>query len=226
MLKKLAACPRQNGLAKALRELGRIERTLSTLDWLEDPVLRRRSHGGLNKGKSHHSLKRAVFFNRLGGLRDRTFENQSYPASGLNLVAAAVILWNAVYVARAVDALRARDEIVPDDLLAHVAPLGWEHVGLTGVTLSQARTSSVRSAIRKPRPSNSPLSGQFRADSAMTPIGAAGHPSAGAKPQKRAISRAAQRPSSTKRGSSGAGRPQGGLASGSTGTAWGRPSTK
>jgi TnpA family transposase len=132
MLKKLAAYPRQNGLAKALRELGRIERTLFALDWLEDPALRRRSHGGLNKGESHHALKRAVFFNRLGELRDRTFENQSYRASGLNLVAAAVILWNAVYLARAVDALRARDEIVPDDLLAHVAPLGWEHVGLTG----------------------------------------------------------------------------------------------
>jgi hypothetical protein len=47
-------------------------------------------------------------------------------------VAAAVILWNAVYLARAVEALRTRNEIVPDDLLAHVAPLGWEHVGLTG----------------------------------------------------------------------------------------------
>jgi TnpA family transposase len=132
MLKKLAAYPRQNGLAKALRELGRIERTLFALDWLEDPALRRRSHGRLNKGESHHSLKRAVFFSRLGELRDRTFENQGYRASGLNLVAAAIILWNAVYLARAIDALRARSDVVPDDLLAHIAPLGWEHVGLTG----------------------------------------------------------------------------------------------
>jgi TnpA family transposase len=132
MLRKLAAYPRQNGLAKALRELGRIERTLFALDWLEDPALRRRSHGGLNKGESHHSLKRAVFFSRLGELRDRTFENQGYRASGLNLVAAAIVSWNAVYLGRAVDALRARGDVVPDDLLAHVAPLGWEHVGLTG----------------------------------------------------------------------------------------------
>lgn len=47
-------------------------------------------------------------------------------------MAAAIILWNAVYLARAVDALRGRGEAVPDELLAHVAPLGWEHVGLTG----------------------------------------------------------------------------------------------
>ena len=34
MLRKLGSYPRQNGLAVALRELGRIERTLFILDWL------------------------------------------------------------------------------------------------------------------------------------------------------------------------------------------------
>src|SRR5271169_3404395 len=42
--KKLSAYPRQNGLAKALREIGRIERTLFTLDWVKNPDLRRRAH--------------------------------------------------------------------------------------------------------------------------------------------------------------------------------------
>ena len=28
--------------------------------------------------------------------------------------------------------LRAQGATVPDDLLTHVAPLGWEHIGLTG----------------------------------------------------------------------------------------------
>lgn len=102
LLRRLAAYPRQNQLAKALREVGRIERTLATLDWLQDPELRRRSHAGLNKGEAEHALKRAVFFHRLGELRDRTFENQSHRASGLNLVVAALVLWNTVYLARAV----------------------------------------------------------------------------------------------------------------------------
>ncbi|HAG1883057.1 TPA: Tn3 family transposase [Salmonella enterica] len=42
MMKKLASYPKQNGLAKALREIGRIERTLFMLDWFRDPGLRRR----------------------------------------------------------------------------------------------------------------------------------------------------------------------------------------
>jgi TnpA family transposase len=72
MLKKIGAFPRQNALNKALREIGRIERSIFMADWLLDLELRRRSHGNLNKGESRHALARAVFFHRLGELRDRT----------------------------------------------------------------------------------------------------------------------------------------------------------
>ena len=59
ILRKLAAYPRQNGLALALRELGKLERTFFTLQWLQDPELRRRSHVGLNKGEQQNALRRA-----------------------------------------------------------------------------------------------------------------------------------------------------------------------
>jgi hypothetical protein len=49
------------------------------------------------------------------------------------LVTAAIALWNTtIYLGRAVDAVRRRGEIVPDALLAHLAPLGWQHINLTG----------------------------------------------------------------------------------------------
>ena len=132
ILRRLAAYPRQNALAKSLKEIGRLERTLFMLDWISDPALRRRTNAGLNKGEARNALARAVFFHRLGEIRDRTFENQRYRASGLNLAVAAIILWNTVYLGRAVDQLRSRGEIIPDELLAHVAPLGWEHIAFNG----------------------------------------------------------------------------------------------
>jgi len=52
LLKRLGAYPRQNGLALALREIGRIERTLFMLDWLELPGLRRQATVELNKGEA------------------------------------------------------------------------------------------------------------------------------------------------------------------------------
>jgi TnpA family transposase len=58
ILRKLAAYPRQNSLQRALREYGRLERTLFTLKWLRDPALRRRVTGGLNKGEARNALAR------------------------------------------------------------------------------------------------------------------------------------------------------------------------
>ena len=66
IMRQLASYPRQNGVAAALRELGRLERTLFTLDWINDPELRRATGQELNKGKSRNSLARAVFIHRLG----------------------------------------------------------------------------------------------------------------------------------------------------------------
>ena len=131
IMRQLASYPRQNGVATALRELGRLERTLFTLDWIEDPELRRTTGQELNKGEARNSLARAVFIHRLGEIRDRTYENQQHRASGLNLLVTAIILWNTRYLERAVATLR-QNEDVPDHLLAHLSPLGWEHVNLTG----------------------------------------------------------------------------------------------
>ena len=131
ILRKLGSYPRQNSLALALRELGRVERTLFTLEWLQSPELRRRVQVGLNKGEARNALARAVFFNRLGEIRDRSFENQRYRASGLNLVVASIALWNTVYLERAILALR-QQKVVDDALLKHLSPLGWEHINLTG----------------------------------------------------------------------------------------------
>ena len=126
ILRKLAAYPRQNGLALALRELG------NTLQWLQDPELRRRSSVSLNKGEQRNALRRPVFFNRLGEIRDRSYENQRHRVNGLNLLVAAIILWNTVYLQRAVDHLRSHGHDPAPSDLAHLSPLGWEHINLTG----------------------------------------------------------------------------------------------
>lgn len=133
ILRKLANYPRQNGLAKALREIGKIERTLFILDWYQDVELRRRVNANLNKGEARNSLARAVFFNRLGELRDRSYEDQMNRASGLSLLCAAIAMWNAVYLERAVEGLRALGEEVPEEYIAHLSPLEWEHITLTGI---------------------------------------------------------------------------------------------
>ena len=82
--------------------------------------------------EAKNALARAVFFNRLGELRDRSFEDQRYRASGLNLAVAAIIAWNTVYLERAVASLSEQKTEIRPELLARISPLGWEHIGLTG----------------------------------------------------------------------------------------------
>ena len=132
MLRRLGAYPRQNGLALALREVGRIERTLFTLDWLEDPALRRQATVELNKGEARNALARAVCFHRLGRVRDRSPEALQHRAGGMTLVTAAIVLWNTVHIARVIDAMCAEGETIPDDMLPFLSPLGWQHINLTG----------------------------------------------------------------------------------------------
>ena len=152
MLRKLGNYPRQNGLAIALRELGRIERTLFILDWLQSVELRRRVHAGLNKGEARNALARAVFFYRLGEIRDRSFEQQRYRASGLNLVTAAIVLWNTVYLERATNALRDHGMEVDKTLLQYLSPLGWEHINLTGDYLWRTGTKVGAGKFKPLRP--------------------------------------------------------------------------
>lgn len=133
ILKRLSASLKSSDLAKALRELGRIERTLFMVEWYSSPALRRRCQAGLNKGEAAHKLKRAVFFHERGEIRDRSFDSQAFRASGLNLVVSAIVHWNTVYLSRATAHLRQQGQIVPDDLLKHISPLSWEHINLTGI---------------------------------------------------------------------------------------------
>ncbi len=149
MLKKLAAYRRQNQLDLALQELGRIQRTLFMLDWLESSELRRRCHAGLNKSEQRHFLAQEICTFNQGRIAERDAEAQQFRASGLNLVIAAIVSWNSTYISDAVAHLRAR-ESVDDALLVHTTPLTWEHIGFSGDFLWERAAA----AASKRRPLN------------------------------------------------------------------------
>jgi len=132
LLRKFAAYPRQHELAVALREIGRVERTLFIVEWLLDADMQRRAQIGLNKGEAHHALKNALRIGRQGEIRDRTAEGQHFRMAGLNLLAAIIIYWNNKHLGQAVTNRRHAGLDCSPDLLAHISPLGWAHILLTG----------------------------------------------------------------------------------------------
>ena len=116
----------------ALREMGKREKTIFILDYISSEELRRKIQKGLNKGEAMNGLARAIFFGKQGELRERTIQNQLQRASALNLIINAINIWNSLYLQKAVDYRKSTDETFNEELLAHVSPLGWEHINMLG----------------------------------------------------------------------------------------------
>lgn len=128
---KLGSYSRQNSLATALREMGRIEKTIFILNYISDESLRRKIQRGLNKGEAMNGLARAIFFGKQGELRERTIQHQLQRASALNIIINAISIWNTLHLTKAVE-YQKQSGSINDELLHHMSPLGWEHINLLG----------------------------------------------------------------------------------------------
>ena len=94
--------------------------------------MQRRAKAGLHKGEAHRALKNVLRIGRQGEIRDRSSEGQHYRMAGLNLLAAIVIYWNTAHLDEAFRQRRHVGLRVEPELLAHISPLGWAHILLTG----------------------------------------------------------------------------------------------
>ncbi|MFK4291810.1 hypothetical protein ABH955_002959 [Bacillus sp. RC240] len=76
-------------------------------------------------------LARAIFFGKLGELREQTIQHQLQRASALNIIINAISIWNTLLLTKAVKYQR-RIGSFNEDLLHYMSSLGWEHINLLG----------------------------------------------------------------------------------------------
>ena len=119
-------------LARALQELGRVIKTLFLLNYLNDEAYRRRILTQLNRGEGRHRLARVVFYGQRGELRQRYREGQEDQLTALGLVVNAIIVWNTMYMERALEHLRSTGQPVLAADMARLSPLGYAHLNLLG----------------------------------------------------------------------------------------------
>jgi TnpA family transposase len=147
-ISKLQAYPRQNSLTRALQEYGRLIKTLFILRYLESEEYRRRINAQLNKGEALHALRRFLFFANEGKIRRKDEEDQLNQASCLNLVTNAVVAWNTVYLAAALDALTVEGCPVQEDDLVHLSPARYEHINPYGKYRFEVEAEWSRKTLR------------------------------------------------------------------------------
>ena len=131
ILEKLGSYSRKNSMAKALREMGKIEKTIFILEYISDKNFRRRIQRGLNKGEAMNALARAIFFGKFGEFRRRALQEQLQSASALNIIINAITIWNCVYLNKAIDHLKCNGGF-DESLLNNISPLGWKHINFLG----------------------------------------------------------------------------------------------
>lgn len=153
LMRTLQSGGRSSTLSKAIGELGRIAKSLFLLSYLDDEAYRRRILIQLNKGESRHSLARKVFYGNKGELRQRYREGQEEQLSALGLMVNAVILWNTMYMERALEDMRQRGmTILPEDV-ARLSPIVHEHVNVYGkysFTLAEPIQQGAYHPLREP----------------------------------------------------------------------------
>lgn len=141
-------------LAQALAEFGRIEKTLHTLNYLDDEARRRATLTQLNRGEGRHSLARALFHGKRGELRQRYREGQEDQLGALGLVVNVVALWNTLYMEAALGQLRREGHPVRDGDVARLSPLAFEHINLLGRYLFALPEAVSRGELRPLRDPN------------------------------------------------------------------------
>ena len=132
VMRTLQIGDRPTKLAQAVAEVGRIDKTIHCLTFVDDEAKRRRTLTQLNRGEDRHKLARAVFHGKRGELRQRYREGQEDQLGALGLVVNVIILWNTLYINAALDQLAAEGyQIDPDDI-ARLSPLVFSHINLLG----------------------------------------------------------------------------------------------
>ena len=130
-MQKIGSYARDNSIAKALKELGRIFKTMYLLDYFTDKVLRKEVQHMLNKGESINSVGRILHFGKNGRINEATIEDQLEKASSLNILLGVLVAWNSRYLEKVYKTVKSEDWF-EEDQFKRVSPLGSGHVNFLG----------------------------------------------------------------------------------------------
>ena len=132
IMRTLQVGDRPTSLAQAIAEIGRIDKTVHTLTYIDDENKRRSTLTQLNRGEARHSVARVVFHGKRGELRQAYREGQEDQLGSLGLVLNMIVLWNTIYLDAALKKLREEGYPVRDEDVARLSPLLHPHINVLG----------------------------------------------------------------------------------------------
>jgi len=132
VLRKLCSKSRKNKLYFAFRELGRVERTIFLLNYINDPEMRRMIQAATCKSEEFNQFVSWIRFGDGGVIGDNLRFNQRKIIKFNHLVANMLIFHTVVHQTKAVNKLKNQGVDIPADILSGIAPYWTEHINRFG----------------------------------------------------------------------------------------------
>ena len=133
LFKRLSSYAKDNPLYKALKEFGRIIKSLFILTYIDDVKLRQRIEKQLNRVESSNKFAKAVFYANNGEFRQSDPEELNITVACKVLIQNSIVLWNYLYLSQLLThCADARERAEMISLIKEGSILAWTHVNMYG----------------------------------------------------------------------------------------------
>lgn len=132
ILRRLGTASRKNKLYYALRELGKVVRTVFLLRYISDVELRRTINSATNKNEEFNGFTKWVFFGGEGVIAENLMVEQHKIIKYNQLVSNMLILHNAVEMTKVIKQLQDEGHQITPEVLAGTAPYRTANINRFG----------------------------------------------------------------------------------------------
>lgn len=132
VLKRLGSHKKDSPLHKALKEFGRIIKSVFILTYINDVNLRQKVEKQLNKIELANKFTKAVFFSNNQEFRDGTKHEQQITVACKTLIQNCIILWNYLFITKHLISLSHEDKKIIIEKVRAGSILCWKHINLLG----------------------------------------------------------------------------------------------
>ena len=132
LFRRLSSYSRQHPLYLAIKEFGRIIKTLFILEYIDGLTLRQAIEKQLNKLENSHRFGKAIFFGNNQEFQYGTVEQQLIAEGCKRLISNAIICWNYLYLTQLIANASSSQKHQIIATLKNGSPVAWRHVNLHG----------------------------------------------------------------------------------------------
>lgn len=132
IFKRMNSYSKELPLYKALKEFGRIIKTVFILTYIDDHILRKQIDKQLNKIESSNKFAKAIFFANSQEFRTGSGAEQKLIVACKTLIQNCIVLWNYLYLSQILVNMDSKSKASLLKTIKQGSVISWQHINLHG----------------------------------------------------------------------------------------------